>query len=225
MMKEANASQNVGGVESTYDSSSEPWFVSDIYFPLFAVVYAFLLIFYLVRWWKTIRTETISEQSLNHLVNLVFIPIFIFAITFKAINIQVLAWFTPYFALRKKIGMMIEYSVLTVLHGLFLIFTFAGSNPAFEEFMTTAAKPGTFIYYLIIVPAIWLAYKIPRIVWVSLTFCTIIWYQVRAIIELTLCSRDLLSSYALLQQPSDLIEANSSLEEADDLFLESSNGG
>jgi len=168
------------GINATYDSAGEPWFVSDLYLPLFIVIYLTVFILYLIRWWPKMRTELISDQPLSLLLSTVFTPLFIFALTFKAINIQYLAWFIPYFALKRKLGITIEYSILTVVHGL-AIMLFEASNPVTFAKMFTQATAGqeTIMYKLVVGPIIWVIEHTPVALSVSIIMATIVWYLIR----------------------------------------------
>jgi len=181
-------------IEATYNVSDEPWFVSDLYIPLFIVIYLTIFILYLIRLWPKMRSSSISNQPLSFLLSTVFTPLFIFALTFKAINIQVLAWFAPYIALKRKLGLTIEYSLLTVIHGIALLL-FEASNPVtFEKMITQAsAAPGTIMYKLIVGPIIWVITNTPVVLWVSIIFLTIFWYLIRTSIVFSKSLQPLLS--------------------------------
>ena len=126
------------------------------------------------------RTESISDQPLSLLLSTVFTPLFIFALTFKAINIQYLAWFIPYFALKRKLGITIEYSILTVVHGL-AIMLFEASNPVTfaNMFTQAAASQGTIMYKLVVGPILWVIEHTPIALSVSIIMPTIVWYLIR----------------------------------------------
>jgi hypothetical protein len=170
----------LNNIGSTYDSNGEPWFVSDLYLPLFIILYLVIFIFYLIRRWPKMRTESIKDQPLSLILSIVFTPLFIFALTFKAINIQYLAWFIPYFALKRKLAITIEYSILTVVHGL-AIMLFQASNPdIFNNLFTNAsAGQGTIMYKLVVGPVIWVIEHTPVAFSVSIIIATIIWYLIR----------------------------------------------
>ncbi|MHA1504299.1 MAG: hypothetical protein ACTSPT_03815 [Candidatus Heimdallarchaeota archaeon] len=172
--------KHLNGIDATYDSGGEPWFVSDLYLPLFIVIYLVVFILYLIRWWPKMRTEPISDQPLSLLLSTVFTPLFIFALTFKAINIQYLAWFIPFFALKRKLGITIEYSILTVVHGL-AIMLFEASNPeVFEKlFIQASASQGTVMYKLVVGPILWVIEHTPVALSVSIIMATIVWYLIR----------------------------------------------
>ncbi|MBD3192528.1 MAG: hypothetical protein GF308_17950 [Candidatus Heimdallarchaeota archaeon] len=176
--------KEVTTIEDTYASSNEPWFISNLYFPFFVLLYLLCFIWYINCYWKKMRFERIEDQDLEIVINLTFISFFIFALTFKAINIQILAWFTPYIALKKKKGLYLEFSLLTVLHGLLIILISIHAYSGFTDLAETTAAQGTLFYYLVIIPVDWLAHTIPRIAWTFLLFCTIIWYQIRSYVEL-----------------------------------------
>ncbi len=183
----------VGGISDTYASQDEPWFIQKLYLPMFVIIYLTIFVLYLIRYRRHLRENNISELSLYNLVSLVFIPLFIFSLSFKAINIQVLAWFTPFFALRNKKGMLIEYSILTIVNGLALIFYEAAIDlTLFMGMSKLAATKDSFFYILIINPAIKITQIFPSVVWVSIMFGTILWFFIKTSFEFILCSKELL---------------------------------
>ncbi|NHJ84936.1 MAG: hypothetical protein FK734_05710 [Asgard group archaeon] len=182
----------VDGIESTYDSSGEPWFVKDLYLPMFVLIYSTILVIYLVKYWRIMRTNSIINMPLSSMINVVFIPLFIFAISFKAINIQVLAWFIPYIAFKKKKGLLIEYTALTLIHGLALIIYEAYNYDSFIELSKLAASEGSIFYTIVVKPAIAITEHIPSTVWVAIITITIIWYIARTTTELVKSTKELL---------------------------------
>jgi hypothetical protein len=185
--------KHIDGIEATYESEGEPWFVKSLYLPFFVIVYCVIFFLYIYRNWQKIRIQSITDQSLNHLINIVFIPIFIFALSFKAINIQVLAWFTPYIALKNKKELLIEYSVLTLVNGFALIFFESFTNDIFLEMAEQAAGEGTMFYYILIKPALWINGHTTETVWVAIIFVTIWWYLIRTTIEFVFCVKEILN--------------------------------
>ncbi|NHJ05851.1 MAG: DUF2029 domain-containing protein [Candidatus Heimdallarchaeota archaeon] len=183
----------VDGIESTYDSSGEPWFVSNLYLPLFIAVYGLIFTLYVIKWWNTIRTENIEDQTLTSLVNFVFIPLFIFGLTFKAINLQVLAWFTPYIALKNKLDLLIEYTFLTLIFGIGLLFFESYNVAAFEALSLQSAGKGSVFYILLIRPISIIRDQTSSTIWVGIIFATIIWYLIRTSIELGISTKEILS--------------------------------
>ncbi|MFW9923780.1 MAG: hypothetical protein ACFFDW_10895 [Candidatus Thorarchaeota archaeon] len=195
----------VDSIESTYDVADEPWFVSDLYIPIFLAIYGILFTFYIIRWWRNIRSEEINQQSLFFITNIVFIPIFIFGLTFKAINIQVLAWFTPYIALKKKLDLLLEYSFLTVANGIGLVF-FESYNPiTFTMLSAQTAAEGTFFDVIVVQPVLYIRDYTSSTVWVSLIFVTIIWYLSRTLIEFVFCSKETLKPLELERSKAKII--------------------
>ena len=182
----------VDGIEATYDSSSEPWFVKDIYFPLFTAIYFIILTLFVIKYWKTMRQETISQQPINLIINLVFIPLFIFSLTFKAINIQVLAWFIPYIALKKKLDLTLEYSFLTIFNGVGLIFFESYQEDIFLQLSAQAAGEGSPFYTLVVQPVLYISNHTSEEVWVSVVLISIIWFLIRTTIELVTCVKEVL---------------------------------
>jgi len=168
------------GIDATYNTSDEPWFVKDLYLPTFIVLFLVIFIFYLIRWWSKMRTEAISDQPLSLILSTVFTPMFIFVLTFKAVNIQYLAWFIPYFALKRKLGITIEYSILTIVHGLGIML-FEASNPeTFQDMISQAsASEGTIMYKLLVGPIIWVIEHTPVALSVSIIMATIVWFLIR----------------------------------------------
>ncbi len=184
----------VTGIEATYDSSGEPWFVCDYYMPVFIAFYSQIFIFYLLFWWKIMRSESIDQQSLSTLISIVFIPLFIFSLTFKAINIQVLAWFIPYIALRSKFDLALEYTFLTIVNGFGLIVFQAYHPVPFAKLSNAAAGAGSVFDLIVIQPVIYLKNQTSESVWVSVVFISIFWFLIRTSIELFLCFKELLSN-------------------------------
>ncbi len=182
----------IGGIDDTYASADEPWFVKHLYLPLFIIMYAIIFFVYIFRYKKYMRSNSIGTLPLSTITNFVFIPLFIFSLSFKAINIQVLAWLTPYFALRKKLVLLLEYSILTIVSGLALIFFEASNSVTFLELSKLAASENTPFYTLIVNPALKLTQVIPVEVWVSIILITIVWFLIRTGMEFTRCSRELL---------------------------------
>ncbi len=183
----------VGSIEDTYDSLGEPWFIQKLYLPLFVSMYFVVFVIYLIRYRGLMRIHTIDKLPLSKVILLVYLPIFMFAISFKAINIQILAWFIPFIALRRKKGLLIEYTLLTLIHGIALV-VFEAYNPVtFLELSKLAASENTFFYRVLVSPALHLTQVIPVIVWVTIIFLTIIWFQVRTSLEFIKGSKELLS--------------------------------
>jgi hypothetical protein len=192
----------VGGIEDTYASQSEPWFIQKLYLPLFIGIYFVIFIIYIIRYKHLMKTTTIDNLPLNSIIPLVFLPIFMFALCFKAINIQILAWFIPYIALRKKKGLLIEYSLLTLIHGLALVIYEAYNPEIFMKLSEFPASENTFLYRVIVLPALKLTQIIPAVIWVSIIFVTIIWYLTRTAFEFIKCSRELLRKKSIPVIPS-----------------------
>jgi hypothetical protein len=173
----------VGTIDETYNVADEPWFVQKLYLPLFVIIFVTVWILYLKHNWSIFRTEQISKQKMSLVVNTVFIPLFIFALSFKAINIQVLAWFTPFCALQKKKELLIEYSLLTLIHGAAIVlFTITADPLAFSELITQSAAEGTISYAIFIRPLLWLQTNTTSKLWVAVIFVTILWYLLRTTI-------------------------------------------
>lgn len=186
--------KEVTAIEDTYASGDEPWFISNLFFPFFVFLYILFFLWYTNCYWYKMRTERIESQNIQIIVNMTFLPFVIFALAFKAINIQILAWFTPYIALKRKKGLFLEFSLLTVIHGLLIILISIHTYPGFSTLVETTAAQGTLFYYLVIIPLDWLAYTIPRMVWSILLFLTIIWYQIRTYLELIKISSETLNT-------------------------------
>ncbi|MHA1155857.1 MAG: hypothetical protein ACTSQK_07075 [Candidatus Heimdallarchaeota archaeon] len=186
--------KNVGSIEATYDISDEPWFVSDLYMLVFIAVYSLIFVFYIIKWWKTMRSESIDQQSLSTITSLVFIPLFIFSLTFKAINIQVLAWFIPYIALHSKLELTLEYTFLTLVNGAGLAIYGAYNPVSFAELILDAAPEGSLFNLILIQPIIYIQENTSETVWVTVIFVSIIWFLVRTLVELSLCSKVLFSN-------------------------------
>ncbi len=183
----------VGGIEDTYASQNEPLFIQKSYMAFFVGIYFVVFVIYITRYKDLMKKHTIDKLPLSTITLLVFLPIFIFALTFKAINIQILAWFIPYIALRKKKGLLIEFTLLTLIHGLALVFYEAQNTEVFLGLSDSPASENSFFYRIIVLPALKLAQIIPAVVWVSVIFVTIIWYLVRTSVEFIKCSKELLS--------------------------------
>ncbi|HUU77873.1 MAG TPA: hypothetical protein VMX55_05970 [candidate division Zixibacteria bacterium] len=184
----------VDGIESTYDCSGEPMFIQKSYIPMFLIIYLTIFVWFLLKNSNMIRTQSLSSLPLQKLVLLVFIPLFIFALSFKAINIQVLAWFVPYIALRRKKGLFFEYTILTLVHGFALII-FEAYNPAtFLELSQLAASTDSPLYHLIVKPALVITQGVPQVVWASIIFITILWFFIRTTIELITSSKELITN-------------------------------
>ncbi len=184
----------VGDIEATYDTSDEPWFVKDLYMPVFIAVYSLIFVFYVIKWWKTMRSESIDQQSLSTITSLVFIPLLIFSLTFKAINIQVLAWFIPYIALHKKLDLALEYTFLTLINGAGLIIYGAYDPISFAKLIALAAGEGSLFNIILIQPIIYIQEHTSEKIWATVIFISIIWFLVRTLAELLLCSKELLSN-------------------------------
>ncbi|MHA1212700.1 MAG: hypothetical protein ACTSSH_09585 [Candidatus Heimdallarchaeota archaeon] len=183
----------VDGIESTYDSGGEPWFVQKLYLPMFIAIYTTVFVLYIIKYRKAIRTQNIDSLPITRLLSLVFIPLFIFALSFKAINIQVLAWFVPYIALRKRKGLLIEYTLLTIIHGLALLI-FEASNPEiFLKLSENAALVDSPFYHMVVIPALHLIEVIDKVVWVSIIFVTILWFFIRTSFEFGKLTKELLT--------------------------------
>ncbi|MBK5113740.1 MAG: hypothetical protein KGD59_05405 [Candidatus Heimdallarchaeota archaeon] len=182
----------VGGIADTYTSQDEPWFIQKLYMPLFVGIYFVVFVIYILRYRGLMKTHTIDKLPLSKIILLVYLPIFMFAICFKAINIQILAWFIPFIALRKKKGLLIEYSLLTLIHGIALVIYEAYNPEMFLKLSEFPASENTFLYRVIVLPALKLTQIIPAVVWVSIIFVTIIWYLTRTVFEFIKCSRELL---------------------------------
>ena len=182
----------VGGIQDTYASQDEPLFIQKSYLVLFIGIYFVVFLIYILRYKDLMKKHTIDKLPLSTITLLVFLPIFIFALTFKAINIQILAWFILFIALRKKKGLLIEYSLLTLIHGLALVFYEAFNQEAFLGLSDSPASENSFIYRIIVLPALKLTQIIPLVVWVSIIFVTIIWYMIRTSVEFIKCSKELL---------------------------------
>ncbi len=180
--------KNVGNIEATYAGGDEPWFVSDLYMPVFITVYSLIFVFYIIKWWKTMRSESIDQQSLSTITSLVFIPLFIFSLTFKAINIQVLAWFIPYIALYSKLELNLEYTFLTLVNGVGLAIYGAYNPVSFAELINDAAGEGSLFNLILIQPIIYIQENTSETVWVTVIFVSIIWFLIRTLVELSLCS-------------------------------------
>ncbi|NHK32356.1 MAG: hypothetical protein FK730_13465 [Asgard group archaeon] len=181
----------IGGISDTYASQDEPWFIQRLYLPMFVIIYLAIFILYIIRYRKQFRVTKINDLPLNNLISLVFIPLFIFSLSFKAINIQVLAWFTPYFALRNKKSLLIVYSILTLVNGLALIFYEASINPSvFLGMSQQTAAQGSIFYLLIVNPAIRITQIIPSVVWVAIMFGTILWFYTRTTVEFISCTKE-----------------------------------
>ena len=187
------AMKYVDSIEATYDGSDEPWFVSDLSIPFFIVIYSLIFVFYIIKWWSTMRNETIDQQSLSTHISLVFIPLFIFALTFKAINIQVLAWFVPYIALKSKLDLTLEYTFLTLLNGVGLVFFTAFNTAIFADLSLGAAGEGSLFDVLLIQPALYITEHTSETVWVAVVFVSIIWFLIRTTAEFIFCTKDLFS--------------------------------
>ncbi|MCK5158274.1 MAG: hypothetical protein KAR08_03905 [Candidatus Heimdallarchaeota archaeon] len=182
----------VSGIEDTYASQDEPLFIQKSYMVLFVGIYFVVFLIYILRYRDLMKKHTIDKLPLSTITLLVFLPIFIFALTFKAINIQILAWFIPFIALRKKKGLLIEYSLLTLIHGLALVFYEAFNQEVFLGLSDSPASENSFIYRIIVLPALKLTQIVPVVVWVSIIFVTIIWYMIRTSVEFIKCSKELL---------------------------------
>ena len=143
------------------------------------------------------KTHTIDKLPLSKIILLVYLPIFIFAISFKAINIQILAWFIPFIALRRKKGLLIEYTLLTLIHGFALVVYEAYNYETFIRLSQLAASENSFFYRVVVQPALQLTQIIPSVVWVSIIFVTIIWYLTRTIVEFIKGTKELLSKEAI----------------------------
>ncbi|NPE08155.1 MAG: hypothetical protein GNW80_07735 [Asgard group archaeon] len=187
----------VGGIDDTYASQNEPWFIQKLYLPLFVGIYFIVFLIYILRYKGLMKTHTIDKLPLSTITLLVFLPIFIFAISFKAINIQILAWFIPFIALRKKKGLLIEYTLLTLIHGIALVIYEAYNPVTFLELSKLAASENSFFYLIIVQPALRLTQIIPVVVWVSIIFVTIIWYLTRTSVEFIKCSKELLGKESI----------------------------
>ena len=159
---------------------------------MFVAIYLLIFTLFIIKYWKTMRQGTISQQPLNLLVNLVFIPLFIFSLTFKAINIQVLAWFIPYIALGRKFDLTLEYSFLTIFNGVGLIFFESYQKDIFLDLSAQAAGEGSPFYTLVVQPVLYISNHTSEEVWVSVVFISIIWFLIRTTIELVKCVREIL---------------------------------
>ena len=183
----------VGGISDTYASQDEPWFIQRLYLPMFVIIYLTIFILYIIRYRKQFKEKNINDLPLQILISLVFIPLFIFSLSFKAINIQVLAWFTPFFALRNKKSLLIEYSILTIVNGLALLFYEASINPSiFLEMSQLAATQDSIFYLLIVNPAMRITQVLPSVIWVAIMLGTILWFYTRTSVEFISSSKELL---------------------------------
>ena len=191
----------VDGIESTYDSSGEPWFVRNLYLPMFILVYSIVFILYIRKYWGMMKTDTIDSLPISKLALLVFIPLFVFSLSFKAINIQVLAWFAPYFAINKKKGMLIEYTILTVVHGLALVIFEAYDLATFLKLSQLATSENSDFWILIANSVSWVTNFVNQKVWVGIIFSTILWFNIRTSIELVNCTKEL-QNYGIVSHPS-----------------------
>ncbi len=187
----------VGGIEDTYASQNEPWFIQKLYLPLFVGIYFVVFVIYILRYKGLMKTHTIDKLPLSKIILLVYLPIFIFAICFKAINIQILAWFIPFIALRRKKGLLIEYTLLTLIHGFALVVYEAYNYETFIRLSQLAASENSFFYRVVVQPALQLTQIIPAVVWVSIIFVTIIWYLTRTIVEFIKGTKELLSKESI----------------------------
>jgi len=175
--------KHVESIGDTYNIADEPFFIRNFYLPFFIFLFSVIFIFYLKKNWENIRTKKVSQMPILYQVNLVFLPFFIFALTFKAINIQVLAWFLPYIALHRKKGLLIEYSFLTIIHGFALLIFEA---PQIDDFLMKATKAvgsNSFFFFLIVKPVVFLA-NFPSQIFVGIIFLTIFWFNIRTFFEL-----------------------------------------
>ncbi len=175
--------KHVGTIEDTYNIADEPFFVKSFYLPFFVILYSSIFIFYLIKNWENIRRKKVTQMPILYQVNLIFLPFFVFALTFKAINIQVLAWFLPYIALYRKKGLLLEYSFLTIIHGFALLIFEAPQVDDFLVMATKAVGGNSFFFYLIVKPVVFLANFPPRI-FVGIIFLTIFWFYIRTFFEL-----------------------------------------
>ncbi|MBN1329373.1 MAG: hypothetical protein JXA54_07860 [Candidatus Heimdallarchaeota archaeon] len=184
----------VGGIESTMDCSNEPMFIQKSYIPMFIIIYLTIFFWFHINNWNIIRTKNLNTMPIQALLGLVFIPLFIFALSYKAVNIQVLAWFAPFIALRRKKGLFFEYTMLTLIHGIALIIFEAYNQDTFLQLSQLAASSESSLYQIIILPALRLTQIIPQVVWVSIIFISIIWFFIRTTIELIVCSKELITN-------------------------------
>jgi len=184
--------KHVGKIEDTYASGDEPFFIHNLYLPLFVLLYALLFSLYLSRNWQQIHNSTIEQMSLSFIINLVFLPVLIFAATFKAVNVQVLAWFVPYCALKNKKGLLMEFSSLTIIFGLGLLLFEASQSEVFYELAQAAITGSNILYTLIISPIIFLTKNLPVRFFVGIVFLTIAWFVVRVCFEMFSATQELL---------------------------------
>ncbi|NHJ48811.1 MAG: hypothetical protein FK733_13590 [Asgard group archaeon] len=183
---------HINSIEDTYASANEPWYIQRLYLPMFIIIYLTIFILFIVRYRRDFKTKNIADLPLVNQVNLVFIPLFIFALSFKALNIQVLAWFTPYFALRRKWKMMLEYSALTLVHGFAWILYSAYNPSTFQTIGNLSTGDNSIIYLLIVKPALFITQYIPAVVWVVLILITILWFVTRTSYEFVMCNKEFL---------------------------------
>jgi len=171
-------------VDDTYDSSGEPFFVRESYLPTFFILYAIIFYVYFMKNQFQYNNTQISELPLLKILAILFVPLFIFSLSFKAVNLQILAWFIPFIALNKKRGLLIEYSILTILHGFSLVCFEIYNAENFMELVGSAAPEGSIFYNLVIMPAFKFTQIIPMKIWVGIIFLTIIWFILRTSFEL-----------------------------------------
>jgi hypothetical protein len=184
--------KHINTIMDTYDTSDEPWFIQRLYLPMFVIIYLTIFILYIIRNRGKYKETSITDLTLVEQTNLVFIPLFIFALSFKALNLQVLAWFTPYFALKKRARMFFEYSGLTLIHGFAWIFYSAYNPLVFQQISNVSTGVNSFLNVLISRSAEFITKTIPAVVWVVLIFVTILWFLITTTYELVYSSKELL---------------------------------